>query len=338
MITASFRRLFPDFARVFPRRACNGAGVGNNSSRIIPFGGVFAFSPSGARRIVAFGKYLKTAFVYHWNLLVVGAATAAAFISGHPEVVLPLVAAGEVAYLGMLASHPKFQSYVEAQEAKEIRASTSVDGEKSLDRIMQALPRESLDRFLQLRQRCVELEQIAAELRQPGEIAAGDFEQFKTEGLDRLLWIHLRLLFTHYSLGRFLNKTSEDQINVDIRRSEQRIAELPADNNDPRQQRIRQALADNLQTSRDRLVNVQKARDNFELVKVQIEGLENKIRSLSELAVNRHEPDYISNQVNSIATSMLETEKTMNELQFVTGLDELDKTPDLLKNKMLTTR
>jgi hypothetical protein len=287
---------------------------------------------------VAFGKYLKTAFLNHWNLLLLGAGTAVAFLSGQPDIALPLVAAGEIAYLGMLSTHPKFQSYVEAQEAKEKRATTSVESQRALDRIMQQMPRESLDRFLQLRQRCVELEQIAAELRQPGESAGETLNQFQTEGLDRLLWIHMRLLYTHYSLARFLNKTSEDQIEVDIRRSEQRLAELPNKPDHPQQQRVRQALEDNLQTSRDRLHNVQKARENFELVKLQIEALENKIRSLSELAVNRHEPDYISTQVNQIATSMVETEKTMNELQFVTGLNDLDETPVLLNNKMLVTR
>lgn len=287
---------------------------------------------------MAFGKYLKTAFLNHWNLLLLGAGTAVAFLSGQPDIALPLVAAGEIAYLGMLSTHPKFQSYVEAQEAKEKRATTSVESQRALDRIMQQMPRESLDRFLQLRQRCVELEQIAAELRQPGESAGETLNQFQTEGLDRLLWIHMRLLYTHYSLARFLNKTSEDQIEVDIRRSEQRLAELPNKPDHPQQQRVRQALEDNLQTSRDRLHNVQKARENFELVKLQIEALENKIRSLSELAVNRHEPDYISTQVNQIATSMVETEKTMNELQFVTGLNDLDETPVLLNNKMLVTR
>ncbi|MDX1961789.1 MAG: hypothetical protein SFX18_01470 [Pirellulales bacterium] len=287
---------------------------------------------------MGFGKYLKTAFLNHWNLLVMGAGVALSLMTDNPEIGLSLVAAGEVAYLGMLSTNPKFQSYVEAQEAKATRATVGEESQKALERIMQTLPRESLDRFLQLRQRCLELEQIAGDLRQPGELPAVGLENFQTEGLDRLLWLHLRLLYTHQSLARFLNKTSDDQIEVDIRRSEQRLAEYPADSTNPQEQRIRQTLLENLQTSRDRLENLQKARANFELVKVQIEALENKIRSLSELAVNRHEPEFISTQVNQIANSMVETEKTMNELQYVTGLATAEETPGLLKNKMLVTR
>ena len=92
---------------------------------------------------------------------------------------------------------------------------------------------------------------------------------------------------------------------------------------------------DNLQTSRDRLANLQRARDNYELVKLEIDRLENKIRSLSELAVNRQEPDYISGQVDQVAASMMETEKTMNDLQFVTGLDTVDDAPELLRGEVI---
>ena len=53
------------------------------------------------------------------------------------------------------------------------------------------------------------------------------------------------------------------------------------------------------------------------------------------MAVNRQEPEFISGQVDQVATSMLETEKTMNELQFATGLDQLDdEAPELMRGKI----
>ena len=42
-----------------------------------------------------------------------------ALISPIPDAMLALVAAGELAYLGLLSTHPKFQASVEAQEAKQ---------------------------------------------------------------------------------------------------------------------------------------------------------------------------------------------------------------------------
>ena len=187
--------------------------------------------------------------------------------------------------------------------------------------------------------RCLELQQIAGELKQTGsEEVHQPFENYQIAGLDRLLWIHLRLLYTQYALYRFLKQTSEEQIRADIKRLETELSRLPASPGGEQQQRVRKTLEDNLQTSQDRLTNWQRARDNFELVKLEIDRLENKIRSLSEMAVNRQEPDYISGQVDQVAASMLETEKTMNELQFVTGLDTVDEAPSLLHGEEVVPR
>jgi DNA repair exonuclease SbcCD ATPase subunit len=285
---------------------------------------------------VRLGKYLKVAFLNHWNLLAFLGGTVFALLSPAPDVLLPVVAASELAYLGLLGTHPKFQKYVEAQDHKRARETSSATAQQTLDRITEALPKELLDRFLALRARCLELQQIAAELKHSSHHDAHmPLESYQIAGLDRLLWIHLRLLFTQYALYRFLKQTSEEQIQADIRRLETRLADLPTDNQSEQQQRVRKALEDNLQTSRDRLANLKRARDNFDLVKLEIDRLENKIRSLSELAVNRQEPDYISGQVDQVATSMLETEKTMNELQFVTGLDAIDQAPSLLQNEVV---
>jgi hypothetical protein len=173
------------------------------------------------------------------------------------------------------------------------------------------------------------------ELKHPGTTSADvPLDEFQVAGLDRLLWIHLRLLYTQFALARFLQKTGEDDIKRDVKQLEQRLEKPAPAQGDLQGQRVRKALQDNLETSRARLANLSKARDNYELVKLEIERLENKIRSLSEMAVNRQEPEFISGQVDQVASSMLETEKTMNELQFATGLESMDDdAPELLRSK-----
>jgi hypothetical protein len=283
---------------------------------------------------VRIANYVKTAFLNQWNLLAVAAGAVFGIISGAPDIVLPLVSAGELAYLGLLSTHPKFQKYVDAQAAKANRTTESAATQRTLERITQSLPRSSLERFESLRSRCLELQQIATALKHPGKQPTELlFEDFQNEGLDRLLWIHLRLLYTEYALERFLRKTSEKEILEEIAGVEERLGRVSTDSATPQQTRIRKALEDNLQTLRDRLANLQKARDNCELVQLELERLENKIRSLSELAVNRQEPDYISGQVDQVASSMLDTEKTMNELQFATGLEAAEDPPDLLRER-----
>ncbi|MGE3778914.1 MAG: hypothetical protein AB7F89_17145, partial [Pirellulaceae bacterium] len=111
------------------------------------------------------GKYIKSAFVNRWNMLLFLGGCAFGAISGHADVVLPLVLAAEVGYLGLLGTHPKFQRYVDAHEAAALRKQNSQSTEQTLRQILQSLSQAGLARFEQLRSRCHELRQIAADLK-----------------------------------------------------------------------------------------------------------------------------------------------------------------------------
>lgn len=270
---------------------------------------------------MSFANYLKAAFVNRWNLLAVFGSLGFAALSGVGDVAAPLILAAEAAYLGLLGAHPKFQSYVDAQAAKAAGEHNSLAAEKTLQEIMASLPRDSVQRFKQLRDRCHELRQIALKLKSADASAVGGrLEQFQVAGLDRLLWIYLRLLFTEYALGEFLKRTQRRDIEAEIAELEERLKPLASAAEASPREKMRATLQDNLQTCRDRLANYEKARENFELVRLELDRLENKIKSLSEMAINRQEPDFISGQVDQVASSMLDAEKTMNDLQFATGL------------------
>jgi hypothetical protein len=292
---------------------------------------------------VGFGRYLKAAFTNQWNLLAFLGSMGFAVLSGHPDVFAPLVLAGELAYVGLLGTHPKFQKYVDAQAAKVTRDQGTSSAEQSFQRMLNALPDALRQRFRNLQARCLELRQIALELKDPSLVKSpgtttwttdNPLEEMQLAGLDRLLWIYMRLLFTQYSLDRFLQRTSESQMQRDITRIETQLQGVPANSEDPQQQKIRKTLEDNLETSRARVANLKKARDNYEIVRLEIDRLENKIQSLSELAINRQEPDFVSAQVDQVVTSMVQTEKTMNELEFATGFSVAEEiVPELLQRQ-----
>ena len=286
-----------------------------------------------------FTKYFKAAFLYHWNLLAFVGGMGFALVSGLPAVLCPLVLAGEVVYLGLLGTHPKFQKYVDAREAKASRAEATGSAETALQQIMGMLPPKAVQRFEALRARCLELRQIAVGLKDPSRADAPlPLEELQLAGLDRLLWTFLRLLFTQHMLERFFQRTSETQIQRDLDKAQQRLQEQPATPDDPQKQKVRKAIEDNLETCRARLANLQKARDNSELVQLEIDRLENKICSLSELAVNRQEPDFIVRQVDQVAESMVQTERTMNELQFATGLAADEAVPQLVERQAVAVK
>jgi hypothetical protein len=284
-------------------------------------------------------KYIKKAFLFHWNLLVFAGASGFALLSGHPDVFVPLVLAGEVTYLGMLGTHPKFQRYVDAQEAKEGREQSSVLVAEAFNRILKSLPAQQLRRFESLRERCSSLRQIAQQMRASQELGSGSdplpLEDLQLSGLDRLLWIYLRLLYTQDMLERFFDRTSESQIKGEIHRLEEKLSRAPAPGPDSPRQVIRKTLEDNLETCRGRLANLQKARENSELVEAEIERLENKIRSITEMAINRQDPQFVTGQVDQVADSLVQTEQTMNDLNFATGLDLIDDaTPSIIPREV----
>jgi hypothetical protein len=279
---------------------------------------------------VGLGKYLKKAFLFHWNLLAFGGAMGFALLSGHPDVFVPLVLAGELSFVGLVGTNARFQRSVDIQEHQEARAKGTVHAEEAMERMLQSLPPPQIRRFKNLREHCRALREIAKNLRTSAELAGDSsplvLDNLQLSGLDRLLWMHLRLLFTQTMLERFFERTTREQIESEIARLEDRLSRMPAEDpssTSPRQV-MRKAVEDNLETSRARLANYQKARENFELIQAEIERLESKINSINEMAINRQDPQFVSSQVDAVADSLVQTEQTINDLNFATGLDPFD--------------
>jgi hypothetical protein len=284
---------------------------------------------------MGFLRSIKAAFLNRWNLLAFLGSLGFAALLPATDVTIPLILAGECAFLGFLGTNPKFMRYVEAQEAAAAREQGSVSPDALARRLLDSLPKHLVRRFEDLRTRCRDLRQLAAQLRDPHDTHAPQpFEEIQLAGLDKLLWIYLRLLFTHYSLDRFLQETDADSIRGDLNKLQKQLAGLSQEESTSQRDRMRKAIEDNLDTSRARLANFEKAQDNFELVQLEIDRLENKIRAISEMSVNRHEPEFISGQVDHVASSMVQTERTMSELQFLTGLDSTEENiPQMLQRE-----
>lgn len=270
-----------------------------------------------------------------WNLLLLAGGAGFAILSGHPDIALPILLAGEVAYLGMLGTHPKFQSYVDAQSAKIEREASSQRSQEILEKIKRTLPRVLYERYTSLRNRCQQLGQIASDLETPTDPETDlQLDSMQTKGLDRLLWVYLRLLFSMHSLDRFFSTVSEDRIKNDLERIESQLQALGEEDTSSHSAKIRRTLLDNQSTSRERLENYEQAKSNYQFVTLELERVENKIKSLAEISVNRQDPEFITGQIDAVADSMKETERTMNDLRFVTGLGDIDSdVPELMNEQ-----
>ncbi|MEZ4363338.1 MAG: hypothetical protein R3B48_24395 [Kofleriaceae bacterium] len=287
-------------------------------------------------------RYLKEAFAFHWNLLTLGGATAAALLSGHADIALPLVAAAEVTYLAGLATLPRFQRAIDAKVRAEERgggaatgqpAATATSARDRLLEVLRSLSDERRNRFLRLRARCVEMQRIANAVRGDTRDVSGASQELRAPALDRLLWMFLRLLLSDQAIAAFLQAADEKSIDAslkDLRQREQRRSEqleeaARADD------RLLRSIRDSVATAELRKDNLAKARDNAEFVQAELDRIENKIAALTEMAISHSDPDTLSVQVDAIAEGVSQTEATIRELQAITGMSaDADVAPSIL--------
>ena len=288
-------------------------------------------------------RYLKEAFSFRWNLLVLGGASAAALLSGQFDTLMPLVAAVELLYLGGLSTLPRFQAAIDARAHAEANgrlpgqpAQTAPEAAgNARDRILEVLKSLTEDRrarFLRLRARCVEMTRIANAVRGETGDASGASAELRQPALDRLLWVFLKLLLSDQAIARFVQAADEPQILhsiLDLQdRIQKREASLPeAERPDDR---ILRSLQDSLTTAELRKDNIAKAKGNAEFVAAELDRLENKIQAVTEMAVSHSDPDEMSSRIDAIAEGISQTEQTIRDLQSITGMATHDETPAIL--------
>jgi hypothetical protein len=275
--------------------------------------------------------YLKEAFLFRWNLLFFVGGVAAAALTPLAGVVMPLVAAGELAYLTGLVSVPRFRAAIDAKVHAAGQASSAGKPPGappiSLVAMLKDLPADARSRFERLHTRCAQMRSIAAGVRGAAGDQAGGAEEIRTPGLDRLLWLFLRLLMSKAALDRFLQAMNDKEITEQLAALRKSLATAQSGGDE----RIVKSLQDSIASGELRLDNYGRARKNADFVSIELDRLEGKIQALAEMAVNRQDPDFLSDQVDSAAESMRQTEKAVSELQHLTGLaDQLEEPPAIM--------
>jgi hypothetical protein len=288
--------------------------------------------------------YLREAFLFRWNLLFLVGGAAAAALTPVAGVLLPLVAAGELTYLTGLVSVRRFRAAIDAKvhaAGKAAGGAPSVPQtpQVSLVAMLGGLPIDARKRFERLHARCLEMRGIAAGVRGAAGDQGGSAEDIRTPGLDRLLWLFLRLLLSKAALDRFLQTMNEHDITTrleDLRKSlaaaqAAQTAQAGKPGGSGGDDRIVKSLQDSVAMCELRLDNYGRAKKNADFVTIELDRIEGKIQALAEMAVNRQDPDFLTSQVDSAAESMQQTEKAVTELQHLTGLaDQLEEPPAIL--------
>jgi hypothetical protein len=261
-----------------------------------------------------FWSYVGAAFKQHWNLLLFGGATAAALISPAPDVLVPLVLAGELTYLTGLAGHPRFRSWVDRKQAEAARGpeTSPATPPPSIDALLATLPKASQKRFADLKARGAEMLRLTAGIRAATSASGVLGEQ--TPAMNRMLWMFLRLLISEAALDRFLGGTDEATLDAQMADLRQRAS---GKQQDPR---ILRSLTDSIATLELRRQNLAQARTNRELVELELNRIESQLQALGEMGISLEDPEAIT-QLGTLSRGFDEAEASLGELSRVPGLE-----------------
>ena len=270
---------------------------------------------------------LKRAFTWHWHLLGLGAGAAFAVLSGAPLLVLPFLVAAELGYLGFLGLDPRFQNVLKGKHA--VPPPLPVDPRERFLELMTFLCPADGERFESLRHRCMELVTLRRSMdAKQGSPGVGDF---RSESLDRMLWLFLKLLHQRSGLEKFLETTRSDKIEAELlaARNQLSSAQERDKSSGLPESRLASSISDRIITIEERLENYRRARNSLELVSAEIDKTEQQITHLCEVGMTMSDSAGLSVQIDSISSSLQASEEIFSK-HSVSQLYDDDAIPPML--------
>jgi len=264
-------------------------------------------SSSGER---SFFDYLKAAFLLPWNTMIFGGAVLGAAFSPDPAAFMAMVVAVEGLYLAGLTAHPRFRTAIDAQGRGDGMAETATAADDSWRGLLATLPPDALARFERLRNRCRDMRHLARAVQRADESTADVVGSLRTTGLDQLLWGFLRLLQHHAALQRLLGELSRTDLAERVRSVQADLARAT----EAKDERLMHSYQERLSTTQTRLDYYDRTARDAEFLRVELDRVEEKILALSEMAVNQHDPNVLSAEIDAAAASMQATETSLTTL------------------------
>jgi hypothetical protein len=225
----------------------------------------------------------------------------------------------EIGYLVWLAHNRRFRHVVDARSLD--RTNSELTGK--VEQQIASLDEFDLIRYRNLELRCRGI--IEQQAKAAGENPALSAQ---SEGLNRLLWIFLRLLCTRASISAIGGDDRKDRIHMEerVRTLEKQIAD-PAIGED-----LRKSLAGQLDIVQQRLRKRQEANDKLAYLKAEIERIEEQVELIREQAMLANDAQSVSERIDQVAATLGGTNDWIREQQHIYGQveDLITSAPPLL--------
>ena len=272
---------------------------------------------------MTFWKYITAAFnarpfgiFIPLNWIALGAFA----LLGYVEPGFLFVGAGlELAYLFGLASSTRFQALVDGDALATARQTS----QEKIAAIIGSLSTEYAQKYTAIKDRCSII------IRQGGD---GDVSAI-SQGLDRLLWIYLKLLTTACQLEAVRDIPRTRGVDSLTKRCQEIAQQVKALSDDQVDQRS--SLEQTLETLQARIKVQQEAADKLGFCKTELQRIEEEVELVRDQAMVATEPVAVTRQVSAITSGLASTNNWIKEQQGIFGslTDELSEPGPILSTQ-----
>lgn len=240
-----------------------------------------------------------------------------------------LGAAGELAYLFLKATNPRFQKLIEGERLLAAQESWADKVNQAVDQLSPA----SQARYRRLLGQCRLALGISDTLESD---SLGNFRDMRTHSLNQLLAIFLRLLTSREVIDQNIAHLDRPQLEEQIIDLGGRLAEAPADS------ALERSLRGTLDIQNKRLENLTRAHTSLQVIDAELERIEQQIELIREESAVTGRPEMLSMRLDAVTTTMSETSRWIDEhgdfFDSLAGPDlvgKLSELPDLPMTSMV---
>jgi hypothetical protein len=218
----------------------------------------------------------------------------------------------ELAYLGWLGTHPRFQKLVSGSRLQEERRRWQA---RLYESIRQLAP-EDQQRYRALEARCQEI----LEQQSRGTVLSPDLNE-QGEGLGRLVWIYLRLLLTRESIRKIIRESSSSpeqaaQLKERIDKLQEQLRQ-PSVGED-----LRKSLTAQLEILQQRQEKKREAVEKLAFLDAELTRIQEQVELLREQAVLSTDPEVVSQRIDQVTTTLGGTNQWIRDQQKIYGAME----------------
>ncbi len=210
-----------------------------------------------------------------------------------------LGAAGELTYLWMMSTNPRFQRLVDALHRAQPNPELGAQLQQWVDSLEGAL-RQRLER---LNANLVEV----GRLMQMGNQTPDFMWDSRCQTMNQLTVIFLKLLVNQQLIRKSLNMTSRKDLENSIRQL--RIDLTP----ESISENLKRSLIANLEIQERRLANLDKANENLSVIEMELTRIENQAQLIREEVAFNRSPDALQASLDRVTSTLGDAEKFMNQ-------------------------